>query len=57
MSAARCYVPPLPPGHTTTATLMFNAPPTAGTYTANFNLVTDKGEQFGGKTLIKIIME
>lgn len=48
LGATRCYVPPLPPGHTTTATMKLTAPPTAGTYMSQFNLVTDKGEQFGG---------
>lgn len=52
LGSGRCYVPPLLPGHTTTATLKFTAPSTAGTYTGYFHLVTDKGEQFGGKMYI-----
>lgn len=52
LEAVRCFVPPLPPGHTTTATLKFTAPAAAGTVSASFHLVTDKGEPFGGEYII-----
>lgn len=49
LGATPVYVPPLPPGHSTTVTLKLTAPNKPGTHRGYFHLVTDKGDQIGGK--------
>lgn len=49
LGATPVYVPPLPPGHSTTVTLKLIAPNKPGTHRGYFHLVTDKGDQIGGK--------
>lgn len=49
LGATPTFVPPLPPGHSTTVTMKLVAPTTQGTYRGYFHLVTDRGEQVGGK--------
>lgn len=50
LGATPVYLPPLPVGHSTTVTLKLVAPSTSGTHKSFFHLVTDKGEQIGGKS-------
>lgn len=50
LGAVPIYVPPLPPGHSTTVMLKLIAPSKPGTHRGYFHLVTDKGDQIGGKT-------
>lgn len=49
LGATPVYVPPLPPGHSTTVSVKLLSPSTAGVHRGYFHLVTDKGEQIGGK--------
>lgn len=43
------YLPALPPGHSVTVTMHLKAPNTPGTHRSFFHVVTDKGDQIGGK--------
>lgn len=50
LGATPQYVPPLPPGHSTTVTMKLVAPSSPGTHRGYFHLVTDKGDQIGGNS-------
>lgn len=54
LGAVPIYVPPLPPGHSTTVMLKLIAPSKPGTHRGYFHLVTDKGDQIGGKYFTKL---
>ncbi|CAG4951284.1 unnamed protein product [Parnassius apollo] len=56
-SATPTYVPPLPPGHSTTVTLKLTAPSVPGAHRGYFHLVTDKGEQIGDTLWAEITVE
>lgn len=57
LGATSVYVPPLPPGHSTTVTLNLVAPSNPGTHRGYFHLVTDKGDQIGGKFITLCTIE
>ncbi|XP_059061973.1 protein ILRUN [Achroia grisella] len=51
------YVPPLPPGQSTTVTMKLVAPSNPGTHRGYFHLVNDKGDQIGDTLWVEIIVE
>ncbi|XP_026748150.1 protein ILRUN [Galleria mellonella] len=51
------YVPPLPPGQSTTVTMKLVAPNNPGTHRGYFHLVTDKGDQIGDTLWVEINVE
>ncbi|CAH0397582.1 unnamed protein product [Chilo suppressalis] len=55
--ASPYYVPPLPPGHSTTVTLKLVAPTTPGSHRGYFHLVNDKGEQIGDTLWVEVLVE
>ncbi|KAJ0179487.1 hypothetical protein K1T71_005199 [Dendrolimus kikuchii] len=57
LGATPTFVPPLPPGVSTTVTMKLVAPTTQGTYRGYFHLVTDRGEQVGDTLWAEIIVE
>ncbi|XP_013185713.1 protein ILRUN [Amyelois transitella] len=57
LGATPVYVPPLPPGHTTTVSLKLVAPSNPGTHRGYFHLVTDRGDQIGDTLWVEITVE
>ncbi|XP_026326623.1 uncharacterized protein C6orf106 homolog [Hyposmocoma kahamanoa] len=57
LGATPVFVPPLPPGHSTTVTLKLIAPNKPGTHRGYFHLVTDKGDQIGDTLWVEITVE
>ncbi|KAL0839763.1 hypothetical protein ABMA28_016402 [Loxostege sticticalis] len=57
LGATPQYVPPLPPGHSTTVTMKLVAPSSPGTHRGYFHLVTDKGDQIGDTLWVEITVE
>ncbi|XP_072941571.1 protein ILRUN [Epargyreus clarus] len=51
------YLPPLPPGHSTTVTMKLVAPSSPGNHRGYFHMVTNEGDQIGYTLLVDITVE
>ncbi|XP_063635786.1 protein ILRUN [Cydia splendana] len=57
LGATPVYVPPLPPGHSTTVMLKLVAPSRPGTHRGYFHLLTEKGDQIGDTLWVEVTVE